>query len=358
MNERIYNFSPGPAVLPIPVLENVRENLLNYKQTGLGVMELSHRGKQFSEIIEAAETRLRKLLSIGDGHEVLFVQGGATTQFAMVPMNLLGSNQTADYILTGSWAEKAFKEAKKFGETSIAASSKDENFCYLPESIKISNNSAYLHFTSNNTIAGTQYSNEPDAKGGTLICDASSDILHKKVDINKYGLIYAGAQKNLGPAGVTIVIVAKELLERAPDGLPAMLDYRVHAKAKSLYNTPSTFPIYVVGEVLKWIEEQGLEKIEANNQEKAGLLYQTIDESDYFYGTAKTENRSLMNVTFRLSDESKEADFIEQATNAGLNGLKGHRSVGGMRASIYNAFPIDGVKELVSFMKEFERKYA
>ena len=355
MENRIFNFSAGPAVLPEEVLQTVRENLLNYQGSGLGVMEMSHRGPEFTEIIESAEKNLRDLLGIGDDYAVLFATGGATNQFSMVPMNLLSQGATADYILTGAWSKKAVSEAKKFGEINIAASSEEKNFGFIPKEYALSSEPAYVHFTSNNTIFGTQFSSEPEVGGAQLVCDASSDFLHKKLDVSKYGVIYAGAQKNLGPAGVTLVIIRRELLERTPDGLPVLLDYRTYSEKKSLYNTAPTFPIYVVGEVLKWIQQSGgLDAMEKKNRDKATMIYNCLDASDFYRGTAETESRSVMNVTFRLPSEDLEGTFIKAAKEAGFSGVKGHRSVGGVRASIYNAFPTAGLEAFVSFMKEFE----
>ncbi len=358
-HDRIYNFSAGPAVLPVEVLEIVKENILNYNKSGMGVMELSHRSPEFTEIIESAEANLRELLSIGSDYSVLFCTGGASTQFSMVPMNLKGGGEgPCSYIVTGSWSKKALAEAKRFSETHVCGSSEDKNFSYLPGTLDIPQNAAYVHFTSNNTIFGTQYSEEPDTNGAPLICDASSDFLHKKLDIDKYGLIYAGAQKNLGPAGVSIIIVRKDLLERVPADLPKMLDYKTYVDANSLYNTPPTFPIYVVGEVFKWLKANGgLEKMAGRNKEKADILYNFIDESEFYRGTAEKDSRSLMNVCFRLKNEDLEAEFIKVAKESGFNGLKGHRSVGGVRASIYNAFPKRGVEDLVKFMAQFSEAH-
>jgi len=316
---------------------------------------MSHRGTHFKGIIEETTERLKTLLGLSDQYAVLYATGGATNQFSMVPMNLLREDETANYILSGPWSEKALAEAEKFGQTHIAASSKEASYKSIPAEISPSPNPAYLHFTSNNTIVGTQFSAEPDAGDAPLVCDASSDFLHKKIDVTRYGLIYAGAQKNLGPAGVTVIIARKDLLERSSDTLPVLMNYQTYAKTDSLYNTPPTFPIYVVREVLRWIEAQGgLEAMETRNKEKASLLYQRIDSSDFYRGHAEARSRSLMNVTFRLHSEDLEQKFIAQAEAAGLLGLKGHRSVGGLRASIYNAFPVEGVKKLVQFMDEFE----
>ncbi len=359
-HKRIYNFSAGPAVLPVKVVEKVRDNLLNFDGCGMGVMELSHRGPQFKQIIEDCEANLRELLSIGSDYAVVFTTGGATNQFSMVPMNLAKADGgAASYVVTGSWSKKALAEAKRFTETQVAGTSEDKNFSYLPKNLDIPQNASYVHFTSNNTIFGTQYQNEPEAGGNALVCDASSDFLHKKLDVSKYGLIYAGAQKNLGPAGVTIAIIRKDLLERAPDSLPKMLDYRTYVEGASLSNTPPAFPIYVVGEVLKWLKDQGgLDKMEARNREKAAILYDYIDGNDFYAGTAEKESRSVMNVCFRLKDENLEAEFIKVAGESGFNGLKGHRSVGGVRASIYNAFPKEGVEELVKFMGQFAEAHS
>lgn len=357
MKERVYNFAPGPAVLPVSVLETVRDNILNYNGCGIGVMELSHRSPQFEEIIATAEKNLRELLSISEDYAVIFCGGGARTQFSAVPMNLLSAGSCADYLITGYWAEYAYKEAKRFAEVNVAASSKDDGFTFIPTNLQLSNNSVYLHFTSNNTIVGTQFAKEPEAGSCTLVCDASSDICSRPIDVSKYGIIYAGAQKNLGPAGVTIVIIKQALLEHIPQSLPKMLDYRTFVEKKSLFNTPPTFNIYVVGEVLKWIKKQGgMRAIQQNNEKKAALLYDYIDASDYYEGIVRKDSRSKMNVTFRLKNREKEAEFVKTAAAAGFDGLGGHRTFGGMRASIYNAFPLEGVKELVSFMKNFEAR--
>ena len=355
MAKRIHNFSAGPAVLPVKALERVKENILNYNGSGLGVMELSHRGAHFKGIIEETETLFRELLGIPDNYSVLFTTGGATNQFSMIPMNLLPEGKSANFIVTGSWSKKALKEAEKLGKAHVAASSDDKNFSYIPKEISLSDDCGYLHFTSNNTIAGTQFKDEPVVSDSTfLVCDASSDFLHRKIDITKYGLVYAGAQKNLGPAGVTVVVVRNDLLDLVPDGLPTLMDYRTYAESGSLSNTPPTFPIYVVGEVLKWIKEEGgLDSIYDKNQRKAAELYEILDSNPFYNPVAAREDRSLMNVTFTLSNSDLEGKFLEEAASASLNGLKGHRSVGGMRASIYNAFPAEGVTALVKFMEEF-----
>jgi len=354
---RLFNFSAGPAILPESALHEVRDNLLNYKGSGVGIMEMSHRGSHFQAIIDETESLLRSLLGLSEDYAILFTTGGATNQFSMVPLNLLSSGDTASYLITGTWAKNAYKEAKRFfPEVSVAASSEKENFSHIPSELSLLPNSKYLHFTSNNTIFGTQFTKEPDAGNIPLVCDASSDFLHKPLDMSKYGLIYAGAQKNLGPAGVTLVIIRKDLISDKPSTLPIMMNYKTYADSQSLYNTPATLPIYVVKEVLKWLVDQGgLKAIEVKNRRKANLLYAQIDSSDFYTTPVNTPDRSLMNVVFRIRDESLEAEFISQASKRGLLGLKGHRSVGGMRASIYNAFPEEGVLALVELMKEFEQ---
>ncbi|MCI0338297.1 MAG: 3-phosphoserine/phosphohydroxythreonine transaminase [Acidobacteria bacterium] len=361
MTERIFNFSAGPAVLPEPVLQQAQRELFALPGVGMSVLEISHRSPSFEHIIDEAEAVLRKLLGIPENYRVLFLQGGASLQFTMVPMNLLAKDRSADYILTGSWGQGALKEAKKIGTAHAAGSTAETNFNRLPkpEEIKLDPNAAYLHFTSNETIFGVEFQEEPLAVDVPLVCDMSSNFISKPIDVTKYGLIYAGAQKNAGPAGVTIVIIREDLLERAPEGLPSMLDYRNLAKSGSMYNTPPCFAIYLCGLVFKWLLNDigGLEKIQVNNKEKAKILYDAIDDSDgYYRGHAEKDCRSLMNVTFRLPNEELEKKFIKEATAVGFDGLKGHRSVGGLRASIYNAFPKPGVVELVDFMREFERK--
>lgn len=361
MTERIYNFSAGPAVLPLPVLEEAQRNLLALPGVGMSVMEISHRSAPFEEIIHNAEADLRQLLNIPANYKVLFLQGGASLQFSMVPMNLLPKDGSADYILTGSWGQGAIKEAKKIGTVREAGSTAEGNFTRVTrqDELSLDPNAAYVHFTSNETIFGVEFQAEPEVGDVPLVCDMSSDFISKPIDVSKYGLIYAGAQKNVGPAGVVIVIVREDLLERVPKGLPALLDYRNLAEKESMYNTPPCFPIYISGLVFKWLlnEVGGLEKIYARNQEKAKILYDAIDASDgYFRGHSEPDCRSLMNVTFRLPSEELEKKFAKEATAAGLDGLKGHRSVGGMRASIYNAFPREGVVSLVEFMKDFAEK--
>lgn len=358
-SKRIHNFSAGPAVLPVPVLEEACENMLSLGELGMGIMEISHRSKQFSVIIEEAEADLRELLNLPADFHVLFLQGGATLQFSMVPMNLLGQNQTADYIVTGVWSEKAAKEAEKVGEVNIAADTKADNHNRIPQAgeIKLSKSPAYVHFTSNNTIFGTQWSAEPQGADGLLVVDASSDILSRPLAIDKYAVIYAGAQKNLGPSGLALVIVRNDLLPRSCDSLPTYLNYKVHAKSRSLYNTPNTWGVYLMGLVFKWIKAQGgLPAMEEANRAKAGLLYDAIDGSDFSRGHAEPKSRSMMNVTWRLPSEELEARFVSAAEAAGLSGLKGHRNVGGLRASIYNACPRGAVEDLVAFMNDFESK--
>ena len=358
MKERAYNFNPGPAVLPVEVLNSVVANTLNYKESGIGLFEMSHRGKDFTQIIEETTAAFNEILALNGDYEVLYATGGATNQFSMVPINLLGQGQTADYILTGVWAKKAAEEAKKFGNVHIAATSAENQFRNIPKELELTKGAAYCHFTSNNTIYGTQYKSEPEVGDIPLVCDASSDFLHKPLDIKKYGLIYAGAQKNLGPAGLTVVIIRKDLLERiAPTNTPIMLNYKTYVDSKSLYNTPPVFAIFVVHEVLNWIKANGgLTKMAEVNQAKAKLIYDVIDASDFYKGHAVPEDRSVMNITFRLPTEDLEKKFVAESTEAGLIGLKGHRSVGGLRASIYNAFPYEGAVALADFMKEFVKK--
>lgn len=358
MTERIYNFSAGPAVLPLTVLEEAQQNLLALPGVGMSVLEISHRSKPFDEIILGAEADIRKLAGISDDYHVLFLQGGASLQFSMVPFNLLPAGGKADYVITGAWSKKALKEASRVGTANIAATTEPENFDHIPkqDELKLDPEAAYVHFTTNNTIHGTEWKYDPSGAGVPLVADASSDIFSRPIDVNKYGLIYAGAQKNLAPAGVTLVIIRKDLLERSPNTLHTMLNYNTHAKERSLYNTPPVFAIYVMRLVLKWLVDQGgLEAVKQRNEEKAKLLYQAIDSTGFYRGHAKPDSRSLMNVTFRLPDEELEKQFVAEGTKAGLDGLKGHRSVGGIRASIYNAFPKQGVEALVAFMKEFER---
>lgn len=359
MKGRIYNFNAGPAVHPLPVLEEIAAEFLNFKGSGMSITEVSHRSKWFDEVIEDATARVRRLLKLDDRFHVLFLQGGASLQFSMVPMNLLPKGRSADYVNTGTWAAKAIKEARIQGKAvQVAASSEDKNFSYIPKDIPFNTDAAYAHITSNNTIKGTQWASFPDTGGIPLICDMSSDIMSRSFDVSPFGLIYAGAQKNLGSAGATLVIIRNDMLERVPQHLPTMLKYTTFVERNSMFNTPPCFAIYTIQLVLKWIEETigGLEKMEEINQEKAGLLYQAIDEPEFYRGTAEKESRSLMNVTFRLPTEDLEKRFVQEALEHGLGGLKGHRSVGGCRASIYNAATMEAVKALVDFMEEFARK--
>jgi len=359
MEKRIYNLSAGPAILPEEVLLEAQKDLYSYKGSGMSVMEMSHRGKIFEAIIKEADADLRKLLGIDDKFAILFLQGGATLQFSMVPLNLMPPKNKADYIVTGSWAEKAVKEAKRVGVLNISATTKSENYTRIPKQseLKLDPDASYVHFTSNNTIYGTQWKTEPEVGNVPLVCDASSDFLHKKLDMNKYGLIYAGAQKNIGPAGVTVVIIRKDLLERSSDSLHTYMNYKIHVDNESMYNTPTTFGIYIAGLVFKWLLNMGgLDEMYKRNVEKANILYDAIDGSDGFYkGTTVKEDRSLMNVTYRLPNEQLEEKFIKEASAKGFSGLKGHRSVGGIRASIYNAFPKQGVEALVEFMNDFKK---
>ncbi|HEU4386765.1 MAG TPA: 3-phosphoserine/phosphohydroxythreonine transaminase, partial [Blastocatellia bacterium] len=346
MTNRVFNFSAGPAVLPLPVLEQVQRDLLSLPGVGISILEISHRSKTFEAIIQTAEADLRKLAGIPDNYHVLFLQGGASMQFSMVPMNLLPPEGKADYILTGSWSKKAMKEAQKVGKVNVAGSTESENFARIPtqDELKLDAGAAYVHITTNNTLFGTEWKQDPDVGDVPLVADASSDIFSKPVNVARYGLIYAGAQKNLGPAGATLLIIRDDLLSRSPNNLPTMLDYNTHAKEKSLYNTPATFAIYIIGLVAKWIIEQGgLKEMAKRNEEKAKALYDVLDSSSFYRGHARPESRSLMNVTFRLPGEDLEKQFVSEATKAGLDGLKGHRSVGGIRASLYNAFPRAGV---------------
>ncbi|MGE5682704.1 MAG: 3-phosphoserine/phosphohydroxythreonine transaminase [Bacillota bacterium] len=360
MDKRIYNFSAGPAILPEEVLKEAQENLYSLPGVGMSILEISHRSKTFDEIILGADKNMRQLLGISDDYTILFLQGGATLQFSMVPLNLMPPKNKADYILTGVWSKKAYKEAKRVGTINVAASTESENFTRIPkqEELKLDPDAAYVHFTSNNTIYGTEWKKEPEAGSVPLVCDASSDFMHKKLDVNKYSLIYAGAQKNLGPSGVTVVIIRKDMLERSQDSLHTYLNYKIHAENGSMYNTPTTFGIYIIHLVTKWLMNLGgLDAMYKLNCEKASILYDYMDESDGFYrGTAQKDSRSLMNVTFRLPSEELEAKLISEASKAGFSGLKGHRSVGGLRASIYNAFPKQGVADLVQFMKDFKAR--
>jgi len=359
MTERIFNFSAGPAVLPVPVLEEAQRDMLSLPGVGMSVMEISHRSKTFDAIIAGAEAGLRELLKVPDNYHILFLQGGASLQFSMVPMNFLPPDGSADYVLTGSWGKKALKEAKKVGAINVAATMADGGFTRVPsrDEISLSPHAAYVHITSNETIEGVQWKREPNVGDVPIVADMSSDILSRAIDVSKYGLIYAGAQKNMGPSGVTVVILRDDLLQRIPENLATMLDYRIHVENKSLYNTPNTWGIYILNLVCKWVQEKGgLGAMERENEEKARLVYEAIDATDFYRGHADMDCRSTMNVTFRLPAEELEKKFVAESTAQGLDGLKGHRSVGGIRASIYNAFPHAGVEALVSFMKDFERR--
>ena len=356
---RIHNFSAGPAVLPQPVLEEAQRDLVALPGVGMSVLEISHRSKTFEDILARTEADLRALGSVPASHRVLFLQGGASLQFSMVPMNLLITGRTADYIVTGGWAQKALKEAQRVGDVNIAASTESEHFARIPrqDELKLTTDAAYVHFTTNNTLFGTQWTAEPSVGSVPLVADTSSDMFSRPIDVATYGLIYAGAQKNLGPSGVTLVIIREDLLPRSSKTLPTMLNYAVHAENGSMYNTPPCFGIYLMGLVMKWaLAQGGLSALAQRNERKAGKLYAEIDRTGFYRGTAEKTSRSLMNVTFRLPTEDLEKTFVKESTAAGLDGLKGHRSVGGMRASIYNAFPEEGVEALVEFMREFERK--
>jgi len=360
MTHRIYNFSAGPAVMPLTVLEKAQSEILSLNGIGMSVMEISHRSKNFAPILAAAESGLRSLLSVPANYKILFLQGGATQQFSMIPMNFLTQGETADYIVTGAWGKKALKEAKRCGRASAIFSTAEEGFRSVPEQAELnfSSNAKYVHYTSNETIEGVEFKYELDAGGIPVLCDASSNILSKPLDIEKYALIYAGAQKNIGPSGVTVVIIRDDLLAAVPDNQHSFLDYRLIAENDSMLNTPNTWGIYLISLVCEWLRDQGgLTAMQALNEKKAQMLYDAIDESDgYYTGHAKPEVRSLMNVTFRLPSEDLEKQFASEAAAAGLDGLKGHRSVGGIRASIYNAFPLSGVETLVGFMQEFARR--
>ncbi|WP_455790240.1 3-phosphoserine/phosphohydroxythreonine transaminase [Clostridium butyricum] len=354
---RVYNFAAGPAVLPEEVLKEAAEEMLDYKGTGMSVMEMSHRSKAFEGIIQDAEKDLRDLMNIPDNYKVLFLQGGGSTQFAMVPMNLM-KNKVADYIITGQWAKKAAAEAEKFGKVNRIASSADKTFTYIPDlkNIEISDDADYVYICHNNTIYGTTYHDLPNTKGKILVADMSSDILSEPIDVTKYGLIFAGVQKNIGPAGTVVVIIREDLItEDVLEGTPTMLQYKIHADNKSLYNTPPAYGIYICGKVFKHLKKLGgLEAMKKRNEEKAKILYDYLDSSELFSGTVVKEDRSLMNVPFVTGNEELDAKFVKEAKAAGIENIKGHRTVGGMRASIYNAMPIEGVKYLVEFMKKFE----
>ena len=356
---RVYNFSAGPAVLPESVLKEAAAEMLDYNGTGMSVMEMSHRSKAYDEIIKTAEADLRDLMNIPDNYKVLFLQGGASQQFAMIPMNLM-KNKVADYIVTGQWAKKAYQEAQKYGKANKIATSEDKTFSYIPDcsDLPISEDADYVYICENNTIYGTKFKELPNTKGKLLVADVSSCFLSEPVDVSKYGVIYGGVQKNIGPAGVVIVIIREDLItEDVLPGTPTMLQYKIHADADSLYNTPPAYGIYICGKVFKWIKEMGgLEAMKEHNEKKAKILYDFLDESKMFKGTVVKEDRSLMNVPFVTGDTELDAKFVKAAEATGFKNLKGHRSVGGMRASIYNAMPIEGVEALVAFMKKFEEE--
>lgn len=357
---RVYNFSAGPAVLPEEVLQEAADEMLNYRGRGMSVMEMSHRSKAYETIINEAEADLRQLMNIPDNYSVLFLQGGASQQFAMIPMNLM-KNRVADYIITGQWAKKAYQEAQLYGKANVVASSADSTFSYIPDcsDLPISEDADYLHICENNTIYGTKFKELPNTKGKTLVADMSSCYLSEPVDVSRYGMIYGGVQKNIGPAGVVIVIIRKDLItDDVLPGTPTMLRYKIHDDSKSLYNTPPAYGIYICGKVFKWLKKQGgLEAMKKYNEKKAGILYEFLDQSRMFKGTVEKKDRSLMNVPFVTGEEALDVQFIKEAKAAGFENLKGHRSVGGMRASIYNAMPIDGVEKLAAFMKQFEEAH-
>lgn len=359
--KRVYNFSAGPAVLPEEVLKEAADEMLDYRGCGMSVMEMSHRSKVYDQIIKEAEADLRDLMNIPDHYKVLFLQGGASQQFSMIPMNLM-KNRVADYIITGQWAKKAWKEAAIYGKANAIASSEDKTFSYIPDcsDLPVSEDADYVYICENNTIYGTKFKTLPNTKGKLLVADVSSCFLSEPVDVTKYGIIYGGVQKNIGPAGVVIVIIREDLImEDTLEGTPTMLKYKTHADAESLYNTPPAYGIYICGKVFKWIKKMGgLSAMKERNEEKAKILYDFLDESKLFQGTVEKESRSLMNVPFVTGSEELDAEFIKEAKEAGFESLKGHRSVGGMRASIYNAMPIEGVKKLVEFMRKFEEENA
>ncbi|MFP4307620.1 MAG: 3-phosphoserine/phosphohydroxythreonine transaminase [Thermodesulfobacteriota bacterium] len=356
---RIFNFNPGPAALPLPVLEEIQENFLNFAGSGMSITEISHRSPWFDDVMNDAVARTKRLLGLGDDYQVMFLQGGASLQFCMAPMNFSAEGATVDYVNTGTWSTKAIKEAQALGrKVNVAASSEDRNFAYIPKSFNFSGDAAYVHLTSNNTIKGTQYAQFPDTAGVPILSDMSSDIMSRPFDVKPFGLIYAGAQKNIGPSGVCMVIVRQDMLDRVPEGIPTVMKYTTHSAKNSMFNTPPCFAVYAVQLVLKWLEETvgGLEKMAEINEKKAGMIYGLLDSSDFYRGTADADSRSRMNVTFRLPSEELEKKFVAEATEAKLGGLKGHRSVGGCRASIYNAVPVEAIEALVDFMKEFEKK--
>ncbi len=357
MTERAYNFNPGPATLPLPVLEQAAKDIINFKGSGIGICEISHRSPEFVKVAGEAIELIKELLAVPDNYTVLFLQGGASSQFFMVPMNFLGEGKKATYLNTGTWSKKAIKEAKCFGDVDVAFSSEDETFNRVPKNgeYHVAEDAEYLYYVSNNTIYGTQFHETPETDT-MLVCDMSSDILSRKIDVSKYGLIFAGAQKNMGPSGVTVVIIRNDLLEKGNNDIPTMLKYSTHAEKDSMFNTPPTFPIYIVGEVCSWLKNLGgIAAMEKINTEKAALIYDRIDASAYYTGHAEVGSRSYMNIAFNLPTPELEKKFIAEAAEQGLKGLKGHRSIGGCRASIYNAFPVEGAQKLAAFMKEFEK---
>ena len=358
MKERIHNFNAGPAALPLPVLEEIKDSFINFKGSGMSITEVSHRSQWFDDVINDAIDRTKRLLKLDDQYHVLFIQGGASMQFCMAPLNFLSDGRSADYINTGTWSTKAIKEAQIQNKPiKVVASSEDKNFCYIPKDISFNTDAVYVHLTSNNTIKGTQFESLPDTGKTPMVIDMSSDIMSRPLDMSNIGMIYAGAQKNIGPAGVCMVIIRQDLLDLSPDNIPSMLNYNTFADKNSMFNTPPCFAIYTIQLVMKWLEDTigGLEKMDEKNREKADLLYNFMDNSSFYRATADKGSRSLMNVTFRLPDEDLEKAFVAKAIENAMGGLKGHRSVGGCRASIYNATGINAINDLISFMKEFEK---
>lgn len=358
---RKYNFNPGPATLPLEVLEKLEGNVVEFNGAGMSILEMSHRSPEYSAVHANVKEQLYSLFEVPENFDILLLGGGATLQFGMIPMNYLSEGKTADYIITGTWAKKAYNDAKLFGNVNIAATSESSNFSRVPrqDELDLTSDAVYVHLTSNNTIAGTQWRTFPDTGTVPIFADMSSDILSRKIDFNKFGIIYSGAQKNLGPSGVTVIIIRKDFLEAGKEGLPAYLSYKTHAAKDSLYNTPPVFAIYILHLVLEWVEKQGgLIQIEKNNEKKGEILYGTMDDdSDFFRGAAEKDSRSMMNVTMRLPSEELEKTFISEAAEAGFHGLKGHRSVGGIRVSMYNAMSIQGIEKLIDFMKAFRKKH-
>lgn len=358
MPARIFNFSPGPATLPQEVLSQAATDIVNFNDIGIGLIEMSHRSKEFIAVADETSALIRELLQVPDNYKILFLHGGASTQFAMVPMNLLGAGQSGCYLNTGTWSKKAIKEANIIANADVAYSSEDSSFNHVPTDADytVPDEAEYLYFVSNNTIYGTQFADIPETDK-VLICDMSSDIMSRPIDVSQFGIIFAGAQKNMGPAGAAVVIIRDDLLDRALDSIPTMFRYKTHADKDSMFNTPPCFTIYAIGLVCKWLKKNGgLEAIAKINKNKAQLIYDAIDASDFFRGHARKDSRSMMNITFNLPTAELEAQFIAEGAALGLNGLKGHRSIGGIRASIYNAFPVEGVEKLVKFMAEFEKK--